>query len=105
MNIQKDEKGKLLLTLIKFSNKSQAPVQRINCIVIIQLIKNIWYLMQLLDYPKKMSIAFFFSKKKIVNCHCFLFVSFTQDDKENTVKKNHLQAPTNTLNNTFLNFV
>lgn len=64
--------------------------------------------MQLLDYPKKMSIAvsfFFFQKKKIVNCHCFLFVSFTQDDKENTVKKNHLQAPTNTLNNTFLNFV
>lgn len=64
MNIQKDEKGKLLLTLIKFSNKSQAPVQRINCIVIIQLIKNIWYLMQLLDYPKKMSIAFFFFQKK-----------------------------------------
>lgn len=64
MNIQKDEKGKLLLTLIKFSNKSQAPVQRINCIVIIQLIKNIWYLMQLLDYPKKMSIAFLFFQKK-----------------------------------------
>lgn len=47
----------------------------------------------------------FSKKKKIANCHCFLFVSFTQDDKENTVKKNHLQAPTNTLNNTFLNFV
>ena len=63
--------------------------------------------MQLLDYPKKMSIAvsFFLEKKNFVDCHCFLFVSFTQDDKENTVKKNHLQAPTNTLNNTFLNFV
>lgn len=68
MNIQKDEKGKLLLTLIKGQQQISSTVQRINCIVIIQLIKNIWYLMQLLDYPKKMSIAvsfFFFQKKKL----------------------------------------
>lgn len=66
MNIQKDEKGKLLLEMIKVRQPSQAPIQRFNCFDN-TIKKNIWYLMQLLDYPKRMSIAVSFS---------FLFFSF-----------------------------